>query len=123
MAKQQQTADSLKPNELKRLVTVLLTGEASEDQQKQLQKTLRKVVNLSDVVTVVRAITNEDRMLLNRVLEILNIQKRVIEQLDPTGELRKSAEEEFKKEYAEAKEAGKKHAEEEEKAEDKTEEE
>ncbi|WNO29851.1 hypothetical protein [Bacillus phage SDFMU_Pbc] len=103
----QQTADSLNEKELRRLVMYLMTGKlADESQQKLVKNTLRKVINVADVVTIARAVTSADRQLVQSLIDHVNVQHKVIERLDPTGALFEDAREEYMKELAEADEIG-----------------
>jgi hypothetical protein len=95
------TKDPIKTSDLKRFLQFALSGHVENEKEvKLLKRTSRTVVTANDVIVMFNALNQRHDQAITQLMDVVQVQGRVLEKLGATDEMFKEAETEYENELA-----------------------
>jgi hypothetical protein len=95
------TQDPIKTKDLERFLKFAVAGSVENDKDvKLLKRTSRTTVTVNDVIVLFNALSQRHEQSITQLMDVVQIQDRVLAKLGATEELYAAAEAEYEKELA-----------------------
>jgi hypothetical protein len=95
------TQDPIKTKDLERFLKFAVSGHVENEKDvKLLKRTSRTTVTANDVIVMFNALNQRHDQAITQLMDVVQIQDRVLEKLGATDEIYKQAEAEYEEELA-----------------------
>lgn len=95
-----QKVESIKQEDLQAFMTYVVTGEVKDAEEgRKIKRLAKQQVNLADVTSVVNGLTRHYSQLITQLMEVVQVQDRVIRKVAPEGAF-EAEQEEFEAEIS-----------------------
>jgi SOS response regulatory protein OraA/RecX len=86
-----QTQDAITLDDLTLAVEYVTTGNVDKKDVKKVKRTLRRTVNVSDVVTLATALNQRNDQVISQLMDVAQVQSFVLKELGATPEIMEAA--------------------------------